>query len=91
MAKYVSPGVYVVENDNSDYVPSINPSVVGIVGFASKGPTDKATLITDEASLIATFGEPLAESKNGGQGIEGGVEVLETTNSLYFVRAAGGS
>jgi len=90
MAKYVSPGVYVVENDNSDYVPSINPSVVGIVGFASKGPTDKATLITDEASLIATFGEPLAESKNGGQAIEGGVEVLETTNSLYFVRAADG-
>ena len=90
MAKYVSPGVYVVENDNSDYVPSINPSVVGIVGFASKGPTDKATLITDEAGLIATFGEPLAESKNGGQGIEGGVEVLETTNSLYFVRAASG-
>ena len=90
MAKYVSPGVYVVENDNSDYVPSVNPSVVGIVGFASKGPTDKATLITNEADLIATFGEPLAESKSGGQGIEAGVEVLETTNSLYFVRSASG-
>ena len=91
MAKYVSPGVYVVENDNSDYVPSINPSVVGIVGFASKGPTDKATLIVDEASLVETFGEPLAESKSGGQGILGAVEVLEATNSLYFVRCKSGS
>ena len=90
MANYVSPGIYVVENDNSDYVPSINPSVVGIVGFASKGPTDKATLITSQADLIDTFGEPLAESKAGGQGLEGAVEVLETTNSLYFVRCASG-
>jgi len=90
MAQYVSPGVYVVENDNSDYVPSINPSVVGIVGFASKGPTDKATLITTQDSLISTFGKPLAEAKNGGQGIEGAVEVLETTNSLYYVRAESG-
>jgi len=90
MATYVSPGIYVVENDNSDYVPSINPSVVGIVGFASKGPVDKATLITTEADLIDTFGDPLAESKAAGQGLEGAIEVLETTNSVYFVRCASG-
>ena len=31
MVNFVSPGVYVVEKDNSNYPTSINPSVVGIV------------------------------------------------------------
>ena len=38
MSKYLSPGNYFVEVDISDYPPSINSSVVGVVGFASKGP-----------------------------------------------------
>tara|TARA_R110000796_G_scaffold252488_1_gene387094 strand:+ start:1173 stop:3389 length:2217 start_codon:yes stop_codon:yes gene_type:complete len=86
MVNYVSPGVYTIEKDISEYTPSINTSIVGIVGFASKGPTNVATLITDQNKLIRTFGEP-AEAING-QAIEGGLEVLETTNQLYFIRAA---
>ena len=89
MANFVSPGVYVVEQDNSTYVPSINPSVVGIVGFASKGPIDKATLITDADNLVRTFGDP--DEDITGQGLEGALEILETTNSLYFVRCASGA
>ena len=86
MPSYVSPGVYVIEKDVSQYIPSTNPSVVGIVGFASKGPTNKATLITSQENLIKTFGQP---SENiPGQGLEGALEILETTNSVYFVRAA---
>ena len=83
---YVSPGVYTIEKDVSEYTPSINTSIVGLVGFATKGPTNKATLITSQNSLVRTFGEP-AESITG-QAIEGGLEILETTNSMYFVRAA---
>jgi len=86
MPTYVSPGVYVIENDISDYAVSINSSVVGIVGFGSKGPVNKATLITSPQRLVETFGEP-SESLYG-QGLEGAMEILETTNSLYFVRAA---
>jgi phage tail sheath protein FI len=86
MPNYVSPGVYTVEKDISDYTPSINSSVVGIVGFASKGPTNKATLITSQNSLIDTFGAP-SEAITG-QGLEGALEILEQTNSIYFVRAA---
>jgi phage tail sheath protein FI len=86
MPNYVSPGVYTVEKDVSEYTPSINSSVVGIVGFASKGPTNKATLITSQNNLIDTFGEP-SESLLG-QGVEGALEILEETNSVYFVRAA---
>ena len=50
MVNYVSPGVYVIEKDISDYTPSINTSIVGMVGFAGKGPTNKATLITNQNS-----------------------------------------
>jgi phage tail sheath protein FI len=86
MANYVSPGVYVIEKDVSEYTPSVNSSVVGIVGFASRGPVDKATLITSQNNLINTFGEP---SENLlGQGLEGALEILEQTNSLYFIRSA---
>lgn len=86
MANYVSPGVYVIEKDISEYTPSINSSIVGIVGFASKGPTNKATLITNQNRLIDTFGEPSEDIP--GQGIEGALEILEQTNSLYFIRSA---
>ena len=83
---YLSPGVYTVEKDISDFTPSINTSVVGIVGFASKGPTNKATLITDQESLVRTFGRP-SEAING-QGLEGALEILEQTNAVYFIRCA---
>ena len=88
MANFLSPGIYVVENDNSNYVPSLNPSVVGLVGFATKGPTNEATLITDQDNLVRTFGEPSEDI--AGQGLEGALEILETTNTLYFVRANDG-
>jgi len=87
MANFVSPGVYVIEKDNSDYPVSINPSVVGIVGFANQGPVNKATLITSQEGLFQMFGNPTEAIT--GQGLEGSVEILETTNALYYVRAAG--
>jgi len=82
----VSPGVYTVEKDISEYSPSINPSVVGIVGFASRGPTNKATLITSQNQLATIFGEP--HENIYGQGLEGALKILDQTNSMYFVRAA---
>ena len=86
MPNYVSPGVYTIEKDISEYAPSINTSIVGVVGFAAKGPTNKATLITSQNNLIRTFGEP-SEAITG-QGLEGSLEILEQTNSLYYIRAA---
>lgn len=84
MANFVSPGVYTIEKDISDYAPSINTSIVGVVGFASKGPTNKPTLITSQSNLLRTFGNPSEDIL--GQGLEGALEILEQTNSLYFVR-----
>jgi hypothetical protein len=89
MANFVSPGVYVIEKDISDYAPSINTSVVGMVGFAGKGPVNTATLITSQNNLIDTFGPPSEDLY--GQALEGAIEILEQTNALYFVRAAAGT
>ena len=89
MVNFVSPGVYVIEKDLSDYTPAINPTVVGIVGFASKGPTNKATLTTSQENLVKTFGRPLEAL--AGQGLEGALEILETANQTYFVRAVAGT
>jgi len=91
MPNFVSPGVYVIEKDISDYPPTINSSVVGIVGFASRGPiagvsNEKATLITSQQQLVDTFGEP-AEYITG-QGLEGALEILESTNSMRYIRCA---
>ena len=86
MVNFSSPGVYVVEKDLSNYPTSINPSVVGVVGFADQGPTNKPKLITSQESLLQLFGNPTEQIP--GQGLEGAIEILETTNSMYYVRAA---
>ena len=86
MANFVSPGVYTIEKDVSDFAPSVNPSIVGLVGFASRGPVDTPTLVTTPAQLIREFGTP--DLVNGGQGIYGALEVLQKCNQVYYVRAA---
>ena len=86
MANIVSPGVYVIEKDISNYPATINSTTVGVVGFGTKGPTNKPTLITSQESLVRTFGEP--NESLPGQGLEGALEILETTNSMYYVRVA---
>lgn len=88
MPNIVSPGVYTIEQDVSDYIGAVNSSVVGIVGFAARGPINKATLVTQPNDLVAKFGQPSEDIY--GQGLEGALTVMSPggTNSLYFVRAA---
>ena len=84
MAVPKSPSVVVLENDVSIYTPNINSSVVGLVGFANRGPINEACLITNQEYLINKFGKP--DTALPGQGLEGALEILEATNQLYFVR-----
>lgn len=84
MANIISPGVYVIEKDISEYATTIDSSIVGLVGFASKGPINEATLITSPQQLVSVFGKP-SESIPG-QALEGALEILEATNKVYFVR-----
>jgi phage tail sheath protein FI len=85
MALPASPSVVVLENDVSLYPPNVDSSVVGIVGFADKGPVNEPVLITNQTQLIETFGKPSTDIP--GQGLEGALEILEATNRVYFVRA----
>lgn len=80
-----SPSVVVIERDNSSYPPNVDSSIVGIVGYATKGPENIATLITNQENLLNTFGPPLDVLP--GQGLEGALEILETTNQVRYVRA----
>jgi hypothetical protein len=96
MAKRLtSPGVQTIEKDFSQYAPTVGGAIPGIVGFASKGPiaststSEKATLITSPEQLIQVFGRP--DKVTGGQGILGALEILESTDQLYFVRVASGT
>ena len=89
MPTYSSPGNYVIENDFSEYAPAVNSSIAGIVGFASKGPSNKATLITSASQLLKTFGA--TNDVAGGQGLLAALEILSKTNSVYYVRAENGN
>lgn len=84
-----SPSVVVIENDVSIYTPNVESSIVGVVGFADKGPTNVPTLVTSPENLIQQFGVP--NSNIPGQGLEGALEILEATNQLYYVRAVNAS
>jgi len=84
MGVIVSPGVYSTEKDFSLYAPQLATSIFGVVGTASKGPTDEITLITDEASLINTFGVPSSSHL----GLAAAVRYLRKGKQLKFVRVA---
>lgn len=84
MSIVVSPGVYSREIDFSLYAPQLATSVFGVVGTASKGPVNEVTLITDEATMIATFGDPSATHL----GIHAALRYLRWGKQLKFVRVA---
>lgn len=81
-----SPGIAYREVDATVYPATVDSSIVGIIGFADKGPENVATLITTPEQLVKTFGEPNADLP--GQGLLAALEILETTNRVYYVRAA---
>ena len=86
MPAYVSPGVYVIEKDWSDYSPSLNSTSVGVLGFASQGPVGVATLVTNADQLVSRFGRP--DDAEGGFGLIGAYHILDRTNTVYFTRVA---
>jgi hypothetical protein len=59
---YLSPGVYLVEQDLSAQ-PSVSGALrIAFVGTAQKGPFDTPQLLTTPAQALDVFGEPFAES-----------------------------
>lgn len=52
----VSPGIYVIEKDNSVYVSELSSTLAAIVGTAEKGPANAPTLITSAKQYVEVFG-----------------------------------
>ena len=63
--KFISPGVFVDEIDNSQ-LPA-NPTEVGpvIIGRSRKGPGDKPVQINSYSDFVQTFGNPVAGNEGG--------------------------
>jgi len=80
----ISPGVYSTEVDFSLYAPRLASTICAMVGSASKGPTDERTLITDEGTLIETFGPPSSDHP----AIYAAQQYLKSGRNLWFVRVA---
>lgn len=63
---YVSPGLYIREQDESLFVSNLADTPLGAVGLAKWGPVNEATLVTSQAQLFSTFG-PLSGSSSYSQ------------------------
>lgn len=85
MAVRVSPGVYFREIDLSRYVPQLSTTIAGVVGTSPKGPTNKATLVSNVGSFTATFGVPHPNHL----ATYAAAEFLRYGSQLYFVRING--
>jgi len=81
--KFISPGVYVNEIDNSQ-LPS-QPGDVGplIIGRSRKGPADKPVEVSSFSDFVQTFGEPAAGNEGGDIWREG-----DSTAPTYAAYAA---
>lgn len=84
MAQYISPGVYVVERDFSDYVASLGTTSVGMVGTAKKGPVNEPTFCSTPEQFLSIFGEPDVNQ----YGPYAAINYLRRGNQLWYLRVA---
>ena len=88
MPAYVSAGVYVREIDLSLYVPALSTTIVGMVGRATKGPTNTRTYVTNQTQFVEVFGNP--DSTIGYESYAA-LQYLRRGRQLWFVRIVGES
>lgn len=81
---FLSPGVKTQEIDYSTYVGQVSTCTVGMIGGASRGPLNKAVLVTSPTDYIEQFGEPINDDFGG----LAALEFLKQGNQLYYVRVA---
>jgi phage tail sheath protein FI len=87
MASFISPGVYIIEQDFSLYAANLSTTITGMVGAAAKGPTNEAVQITSAVQFIETFGEPSPSF----YGPYGALEYLQEGQILFYTRVTGPS
>ena len=98
--KFVSPGVYINEIDNSQLPRVSDPIGPVIIGRSERGPSMRPTQINSFSDFIEVFGNPVG-GRNGSDVWRQGNSVgptyaayaaqawLRNTNSLTFIRLVG--
>jgi len=84
MGKYLSAGVYSVERDVSELVPSIATTTAALVGWSPKGDVDSIVLITNKQQFIDEYGEP--DNTSGNYFHYTALAFLEQGNKLWCLR-----
>lgn len=93
---FVSPGVYVLERDLSDYAPALATSIFGVVGAASWGPVNELSLITNENKLINDFGKPALSGSSPDYtarypAVTSGIHYLRNGSQFFMIRVVDGN
>ena len=83
----ISPQVRIVEIDNSFVNPQQSFHRAGLVGFASKGPINKATVVSSSRQLHTIFGYGHPDAGDPYM-IYAAEQYLLVANELYVVRVA---
>jgi len=80
-----APGVQVREFDLAAYLPVDANAIVGVIGPATKGPTNQLSSFTDEGNLVNYHGRPV----DGHHAVRAAIRYTRYGNQLRFVRIAG--
>ena len=84
MASLLSPGVLTREIDLTNAAPAGASTSAGIAMEASWGPVDEMLLISDESSLVESFGKP---SETNYKSWFTAKNFLSYSNSMYVIRS----
>ena len=86
MVSLLSPGIQIVEKDNTLIVPSVATTVAGTVGAFVWGQVNDPTLIVSEKELVETFGQP---NDTTYEHFFTAANFLSYSNQLFVVRVVG--
>ena len=84
----ISPSVKFTERDLTFLTTEPSPNDIGLVGFASKGPINTPTRISDLSGLSRIFGNPRLNQSYNPYMLYAAQTALQTANSVYMVRVA---
>lgn len=83
MAK--SPSITILERDMSSYTVTSSSTVLAVVGYATKGPIGKATIVTSRTEFNLVFGEPTLQSPYAALAV---YRAFNQGNQVIFYRVA---
>jgi hypothetical protein len=86
MASLLSPGIQILETNNTNVVPSTGTTVGGVAGAFVWGPALEARLVTSETELVNIFGKP---NDITAPWFFTASNFLSYSNALYVIRGIG--